>query len=91
MKVYELLGSEDKWTKQAYARDIDCKTVSPLSVKACRWCIVGAILKCYPEEQSFIHEKLNEYLSKTCRKYIIEWNDNSVYEEIIRVVKELDI
>ena len=48
MKVSELLDSPEKWTQQAGARDRHEAAASYDSVRAVKWCLSGALCKCYP-------------------------------------------
>ena len=89
MKAWELLNSAETWTKGAYARDVygDCVTI--YSADAVRWCVIGAIAKCYnPESQ--LHMKAESLLSKVVGSPTT-WNDASDYQTVYNTLKELDI
>jgi hypothetical protein len=93
MKAYELLSDESKWAKKSYAYEATGGPCDPRSETACSWCVMGAIERCY-----FDGEVTGMYLdmiTKVKRKVgrIPEWNDakETTYEEVIAVLKELDI
>lgn len=48
MKVHELLNDKSKWIKNDLAVNNKNQSVDYNSVDACKWCVMGAILKCYP-------------------------------------------
>ena len=89
MKAYELLSSEDKWTKGYMARDSKGRRVTPNSPEATCWCVLGAISKCYEESSTLdIVDKLSEIIEY---REIGVWNDFSTYKKVIDLLKSLDI
>ncbi len=48
MLVSDLLASEADWIKGPMAVDANGVLCGPTNLKACRWCLLGAICKCYP-------------------------------------------
>jgi hypothetical protein len=53
MKVRDLLSDESKWCKGPTAVDKEGNPTFPLSSTACKWCLAGAIAKCYAEGSAF--------------------------------------
>lgn len=51
MKPSELLSDESKWTRGVCARDAQGNEVDVNSDKACSFCIVGALIVCFPNFQ----------------------------------------
>lgn len=47
MKIRELLADESKWCQGHLALDETGNLCNPLDKHACRWCLVGAFIKCY--------------------------------------------
>lgn len=45
--VLELLSVEERWTKNALAKDINNKPMSANESEACKWCLVGACQAVY--------------------------------------------
>jgi hypothetical protein len=88
VKVQELLSSEDKWTQGSYAKDKDNFIVTINSLEAVKWCLKGAIHKCYPD-----HIEAGEIYYKISKKVrsINQYNDTHTYEEVMELVRELDI
>jgi hypothetical protein len=65
-----------------------CRSDSPNAVK---WCIVGAVYRVYGEQRySFILDKIAEHINSYD---IVGWNNNpnTSFDEINRVVTELNI
>jgi hypothetical protein len=48
MKIQELLDLPDKWTTGSRARNDRDLFVEPGSEEAVKWCLMGALDKCYP-------------------------------------------
>lgn len=95
MKIYELLDSPDKWCKGNLAVNKSNEPVMEDEKSACKWCLIGALYKCYSDSTQIVLD--TEYLlSKKLRVDINEievWNDdpNTTYEDVIKLCKELDI
>lgn len=97
MKMHELLNKPERWTKgQRVAYRSTGRTrigdVTPETVESddlcC--CLIGAMEVCYSgKEFAAVHDKLTIYLKKP----VVVWNDSEerTYEEVISVLKELDI
>ena len=93
MKIQELLSDETKWTQGADVRD---KLNDPLGSiddpEACKFCLFGAIYKCYSETKSLtiiidrVRTRLNDYGIST-------WNDHPdrTFQDIQKLIKDLDI
>lgn len=47
--IKDLLNSPSKWCQKDNAVDDQGKPVIVQSSKACKWCLLGAIIKCYPD------------------------------------------
>ncbi len=64
MKVKELLKKESKWTQCHFAENKQGFDCSPKSPNAAKFCLVGAVQKCYPErnDRRKIYRKLHSYL-----------------------------
>jgi hypothetical protein len=91
MKAWELLSQPGAWTQNEFASDIDGDVCDSESEFACRWCTLGAINRVYkgaPGWHAAIH-KLESQLG--C--LITVWNDTygRKQEEVVAVLKELDI
>lgn len=96
MKAYELLSSKEKWTKKVYATTENGTSCDPRSDEAICFCVLGAIEKCYYvsdsiEDIKIYTDVIAKLKSKVCN--IPKWNDakERTYEEIVEVLKELDI
>lgn len=96
MKVWQLLDSPEKWTQREYARASDGRAIFAESPYACRWCILGAIQKCYGtgEEALQAREKIDVYNITKGKHWLISiWNDApaTTWQEIYDTCKELDV
>lgn len=92
MKIKELFSGPEKWTKRAYARTQDGAVAPCDSAGAVRWCLVGALEKCYPDHadkrtaRAAIHAAIK-------KGTIPEWNDapGRTFAEVKELVEKLDI
>jgi len=99
MKVYELLDTPDKWTQHVSARNALDRAVFADSPDACKWCLTGAAIVCYPDysERDLVYAKLREAIKLHVGVFsyipITLWNDSPVrtYEDVLALVKELDV
>jgi hypothetical protein len=93
MKVYQLLGNAKSWVKGYFGRNEEGDCVNPHSYQAVCWCVVGAIRKCYLDPYNSVLVKLAEHLKQQGWESIPEWNDSETtkHEDVIKVLKELDI
>jgi hypothetical protein len=94
MKVKELLTSARRWTKGDLARNSRGIGIIPYDSKAIRWCLLGAIDKCYPgvKERRRIYLKIRIQLgSPNCN--ISGWNDSprTKFKDVKALVEKLDI
>lgn len=90
MKVAELLSDKSKWTTNYLARD---KYNSPTHFNddaACKWCLLGAITKCYSRDLNGYNRAYLKIRDAT-NYNIAGFNDSSTYEEVMTVVREADI
>lgn len=100
MSIKDLLSSPDKWTKNAYSRDINdkqiCGTDCELDENAVKWCLAGAIGKIYKHDKRKIfdiHDKIYKKLQKENKGTILVYNDHkdTKFEDIRNLIIELDI
>lgn len=97
MKVYELLDKPEKWCQGHMAEDHFGKIINADSSLACRWCLVGAICRCYPIDTGM--EKLKDIVNKLDKVSELPlisvgiWNDQAerTYDEVVALCRELDI
>jgi hypothetical protein len=74
MKLSELLTDASRWTKNHYAIDTEGRPVQSRSPQAARWCLSGAICRCYStqDERLTAEEALREAAGTLD---IVAWND----------------
>ncbi len=91
MKIKELFSDPKAWTRGVYARNKDGLSIDPFADGACKFCLVGAILKCYPDrdERVAIHDKLGEATKNFGG--VINFNDTRNHEDVLKLVTELDV
>lgn len=94
MKAFELLSDESKWHKgPTSAVNQSGLPVPSKSPDACRWCIWGALNRCYPNHLAFLRIAANiarrvGYSSDTD---LFFWNDRvATYNDVVSVLKEMD-
>ena len=87
MKVKEFLTKEN-WTQRAFALRQDGNPCHWLDTKAVKFCLQGALLKCYPGQPATIDTLLNNACGNTVR-----WNDapERTFKEVKALVEKLDI
>lgn len=94
MKAYELLDSPEKWTQGHFGKTAAGVGVFGRHADAVCWCLLGALQRCYHDSGSVnemaIRARLRSWLETNS---IISWNDapERTYDEVISVLKELDI
>ncbi len=91
MKIRELLTDETKWTQGQAARTITGEATSATGESAVRWCLLGAIMKCYGHSYSVQLDV--ELLLRSTVNGIVTYNDdpNREFEEVKALVEKLDI
>lgn len=92
MKVRELLSDPSKWMQGKLAINDGSQFTHPAEPNACRWCLLGATVKCYPEneQRELVINRLSEALGMDT---VVTWNDhpNRTFEDVRKLVEELDI
>lgn len=84
MKIHELLNDESKWCKDVLRKRDD-------EGNSIQWCLLGAFIECYKgHEYSLNMSKLHKRLTN---QNINDWNDadTTKFEDVIKLVRELDI
>lgn len=92
MKVWQLLSDESKWTKNCYARDRNEFGANHASRTAVKWCLIGAMLRCYDSDDlQKINGRVEAHLDN--QSSTSSWNDapERTFAEVHALVKELDI
>lgn len=91
MNVKELLNKRERWTRGAFARDIEGIRCEPEDQKAQSFCLYGALQKCYPifEERRILLIEVRALINGS----IIEWNDDvtRTYEDVISICERLGL
>lgn len=97
MKIKELLNDRSKWTKGWYARDSFGADHPVDSQYACKFCLSGAVLKCYSEsERQTIYNKLMKAIKELYGLHLTNvpmFNDssNTTFEMVRAVIKKADV
>jgi hypothetical protein len=76
MKVKDFLKDPKKWTKGSLAKDKKDIPISPLSIEACSFCVLGAVKKCYPENFTDVWDIMVEHFQTKLRTYPATFNDD---------------
>lgn len=91
-QVFDLLSDRSKWCQGAGARTEDKNICSPLSEKACSWCVFGAFYKfvggCPTINPAFV--AINSYvISANPNGYdIVSINDNEGYDKVMQILRK---
>ena len=95
MTMQELLTTEDQWTQGAYARDAEGRACAVGYTFVCRWCLVGAIHRCYPQDLGLaviaaITDAMGLY---NLMDNLVEWNDEPerTFAEVRELIERLDV
>lgn len=99
MKVRELLTDESKWIQGKIAQSSNGSyCLSPREPNAARWCLWGAVLKCYWDEDVLRIRAINRIVEKVGRidssyKTISSFNDDikTTFKKVKQIIEELDI
>ena len=89
MKAYELLADAKNWTRGTSARDAQGNETGALSEDATCWCIYGAITKCYINEGT--HIPLKAVTMNVPESLVSMFNDSHTHEEVVALLKSLDV
>lgn len=90
-RVANLLRYEERWTQYTPARNNEKESVLPDSPTATCWCLVGAIYKCYPnQEERYL---INKLVFKELGELPHRWNDNinRTHDDVLALVTKLGI
>jgi len=90
MKVHRFLADRSKWTHKAVARNKHSTPCSATSESAVRWCLIGAIYKCYPHSAATILDRVTEKILDDYNS-IGEFNDECGHARVLKLAKELGI
>lgn len=78
MKVIELYSDESKWAKNSYAYSEDGRKVASFNENACKWCLAGAITKCYSSDAYAIRVVVRKAIRKL---FGDKWDEKNLCEE----------
>ena len=94
MKVKNLLKTKKQWTKNAFARNKYGHVVDINSKSASRYCLVGAIERCYGYHTDE-HQSVIKKFNKTQHEYftLFGFNDDksTTFEDVKTLITKLDI
>ena len=88
MKVYEVMKPEN-WTQGTTARNKEGEKVNCDDPAACKFCVMGHMIKVYGREYLF-QEKFNKFIGYVGTQ-IGPFNDMHSFDRVLQVCKELDI
>ncbi len=104
MTISELLTDESKWTTEVYARDAAGRPVSAVDPTACRWCLTGAMIRCYtdPDQADAAEAKLlaawarwepRAHEQNPTASTLTGWNDafGRTFEDVKALVEEAGV
>lgn len=101
MKVKELLADPSAWTQGSMAKGADGNDTcvfGPSSISACKWCLLGAIARCYHTRPAICGQVIKKVHEALVHKglengSIVSWNDmpERTHAEVLALVTELDV
>ena len=92
MTVAELLEKPENWCRKYYAEDANGIRTKPENQSAVRWCVIGAIRKCYFGQTQQIEAETK--LTKVTGTWNLSlWNDclSTTHQKMLEAVKEAGI
>lgn len=93
MKIHELLKKPINWTRFVDARDHDGSEVNPRSPAACRWCLLGAIQRCYrgTKRQQSVMNKIQDHLLGYGTVALFNDSKYTQHEDVLELCRRLDV
>lgn len=93
MKAYELLSDETKWCQHAEAITVNSIYVFPYDPRAVRWCLVGAVKRCYIGYDNCLERITEAIPADERRENVAEWNDapERTYADVVGMLRRLEI
>lgn len=90
MLVAELLEKPEAWTQGVFAKTEDGKSVMPRDPGAVCFCLWGAMVRCYPDEDQYeaAYWRLKEVLGEESRA---TFNDTHTHAEVLDAVRRAGI
>jgi hypothetical protein len=93
-KAAALIENPDAWTQGVVARDADNAPTQPDSTDACRWCLIGAVVKAadgnIPALRAAVTCLHSAMKQKTAlkRARIGNFNDSHTHAEVLELLRE---
>jgi hypothetical protein len=102
MKIKELIDSEDKLSRGAFARDKRGNPVGSLDKEAVCWCLYGAMRKCYGTRFDVLYLEVENKIVFAAEDCIMEdfndvfnnlanFSDKADFELIKQVLERADV
>ena len=96
MRVHELLASPSSWTQHCTARDWNGEGTMSQFQDATKWCLMGALIKCYAGAECAHTLALQfacQKITSRIKQGIMGWNDHPdrTHKEVLALCEELDV
>jgi hypothetical protein len=104
MKAYEVLSDSSKWTQRYFAQDTKGRLVDWDDKDACKWCLIGALRKTYPNfgcEPAYysicarVMDEIRKHKSSDGNEFhsMAQFNDHieTTYEKVVKILKDADV
>ena len=92
VKPSELLARPESWTQGDFSRDKEGRSARSRPEEQCSWCLMGALMKCYPQFSSrmVITDLLRDKAGCASLSY---WNDapERTHAEVLALLKEVGL
>jgi len=90
MKAWQLLSSPKNFCTRANARSNGGESVDATTIAACQWCLIGAVMRCYPDVP--VRNAIFGRIKASRRiKHLSRWSDSHGWRAVHRLLKRLNI
>ena len=96
MKIKELFSDRSRWCQRSFRRNKDGDSIATVGCKDTEIysrCLLSAVDDLYSgDKHSSAYRKLQRYIKENYdEEFLINFNDNYPYEEVLKAVEECDV
>ena len=93
MKVKELLSDRSKWCQGSFATDAEGNPRGIMAPDATRFCLRGALGRCYPEQTEYDAARKRLESSLSSHSCLMEFNDSTftTFTDVKELLERADV